>query len=65
MELTGKVIIFKSEDDAKMWFKSIQGVENMQMCKSLEKDYQKFKERMANDIDEMSPEEINNMNNPY
>lgn len=51
MELTGRVIIFKNEEEAKMWFESISGVKIMQIHNRAENDFQSFKKRHA-DIDD-------------
>lgn len=49
MELTGKVIIFKSDDEAGMWFKCIQKIKHQSFIESKEREFQSWKSRMEED----------------
>jgi hypothetical protein len=42
MELTGKVIIFESEEDAKMWFEVITETNRATAIDSLKRDMERY-----------------------
>jgi rubrerythrin len=43
MELTGKAIVFDSEENAQLWFKTIQEVETQKICEAKEREFERFK----------------------
>jgi hypothetical protein len=43
MELSGKLIIFDSEANAQLWFKTISEVETRKRCEAKEREFEQFK----------------------
>jgi outer membrane protein assembly factor BamD (BamD/ComL family) len=44
MELSGKVIIFKTEDEAKIWYETIEDAMKHREIESAKRDFESWKE---------------------